>query len=328
MSTPTQPWDWRKDLLIINPKLRDTREEPCTTTMAVIMALLAHDHPLTRAEICEWMVDVFGYYRRLAFLALWIHDKPSGKTPMLKDLHRELDDVYRTYDSPVRLTEGPRRPHEDVTFTVLDSLREQWLGPEPPVDYTNFPFFELPPELRTVIYEMVFEYPKSGLYFASAYHDRPKVRSQNPNDNGDFEGLQPINVRWLPQTKPIKSILRPLLISRDFYAEARPVFFDTNKFCFADLATMSRLIMRMPVSHVQSLRSAEVFSELSGLRRLTIRFDEEYYLSRVPVEHREELADMAFVVGLSRLRGLNEATFIGCPNVEGLVRENMLRKAD
>ncbi|KAK5746427.1 hypothetical protein LTR17_000807 [Elasticomyces elasticus] len=309
------------------------------------MAFLAHDHPLTQAEVCEWLVNNFGYYRHHAFQTLWAHNKDPVKMHEVQNLHSRLDEVYRVYDSPLRVTEGSLRPGEDVRFGISNAFREECFGPKPPVDNTTFPLFELPPELRITIYEMVFEYPRSGFYYASPYHKQPKLRSQDLNDNGHFEGLWPAEIRSLLRPNSIGTILRPLFISREFYNEAKSIFFEVNNFYFASAFTALKVISRMSATHRSYLKSISIthsyddnwneqarledlvgiIGDLPGLRRLTVRFNEQHWLKRWPEYKSLGLGSMCFVRALRGLRGLDEATFIDCPIVEGLVKADMLK---
>jgi hypothetical protein len=91
-------------------------------------------------------------------------------------------------------------------------------------------FWRLPAELRTAIYEFVFQYPASGLLFQN---NKPGFRTatRELNEAIDFDGWGGIwGQSHLMHTISSPEILAPLLVSKRFRQEALPLFFSLNKF--------------------------------------------------------------------------------------------------
>ncbi|KAK5697203.1 hypothetical protein LTR97_007338 [Elasticomyces elasticus] len=128
------------------------------------------------------------------------------------------------------------------------------------MDMKHFPFFELPRELRDKIYQIVFQFPRSGLFFSSPVTKKPIVRSRDLEDDSSFEDIiQDHETRsHILETSAVSDILSPLLVNRQFYREAMPLFYSLNSFNFGCQRTMSTVIARLPRASRKHFRSVGV----------------------------------------------------------------------
>ncbi|KAK4905578.1 hypothetical protein LTR49_025147 [Elasticomyces elasticus] len=128
------------------------------------------------------------------------------------------------------------------------------------VGTTHFPFFELPRELRDRIYQMVFQFPRSGLFFSSLAIKKLIVRSCDLEDDSSFDHvIQDHESRsHIPETSTVPDILSPLLANRQFYREAMPLFYSLNSFDFGCQRTMSTVIARLLRAFREHVRSVGV----------------------------------------------------------------------
>ncbi|KAK5746426.1 hypothetical protein LTR17_000806 [Elasticomyces elasticus] len=209
---------------------RNSSAKPFNATKLVIMALVLSNKGLTQNEVWLWINTTFSYYRT---------DACNKESKRVRKLRRKLPDVYRNYKLPFGTTEAKVRDGDlervDVRYTIAPWMAECFLKlpDDSASDTTTFPFFTLPRELRDVIYTLVFQYPRSGLYIETGdLYRGPKVLSRDLDRNAPYEP-------WLYRYREKKerlyaqhfsSMLSPLLISRQFYVEAMPVFFNVNKF--------------------------------------------------------------------------------------------------
>ncbi|KAK4896584.1 hypothetical protein LTR27_005502 [Elasticomyces elasticus] len=331
------------------PWLETADEPPFSATELVTMALLSSGRPLTRKEICGWLISNFGYYNKLAAEAFWGYTRATGKLLAVHAVHKKLDKAFRQYDLPVHVinvNDGEGEEEEvrykahgaaesTLTIGVSDSCKKK----------QSFPFFRLPAELRNTIYELVFQYPRSGLYFVSSCTTQPRTLSRDLDSLGEFPLAASNRHPWkdLYLAKPVHVILEPLLTSRQFYNEAMPVFFQTNTLYFPDYHSLSATLREVPVAHKDHVRSVSfkmspytwegtmdgdfrTLLMLPDLRQLCIRFDEETWLhggSGVPAHQSVE--EHPCVSILRQLYGLEEAIFLGCPKLQALLKDGLLR---
>ncbi|KAK4951551.1 hypothetical protein LTR10_010527 [Elasticomyces elasticus] len=332
----------------ILPWARNEEKPPFCATDLILMALLSRG-TLTRTEIYRWMVDNFGYYRKLAVKAFSGYNRATGKLLDVHELHRKLGKAFRQYDLPLTVLEDVKMGDEDeveVRYKAHGAAEAMLtIRLTDPGTKQAFPFFRLPAELRNTIYELVFQYPRSGLYFASSCTTQPRTLSRDLDDVGEFPPPASSRKPWedLYLAKPVHVILEPLLTSRQFYNEAMPVFFQINTFHFPNYHTMSATLYEIPVAHKKHIRSVSfklatfiwqakvdenfvALLMLPDLRKMCIRFDEGNWLHGglgVPAHQSIKEHPCAKIRG--QLYGLEEATFIGCPKLQALLKDGMLR---
>ncbi|KAK5711748.1 hypothetical protein LTR15_012343 [Elasticomyces elasticus] len=246
----------RIDVAIL-PWSRNEEEPPFCATDLIVMALLSRGCTLNRKDICKWMVENFGYYRKLAAEAFWGYNRATGKLLDVHEVHHKLDKAFRQYDLPVHVM-NPEGEEVEVKYRAHAAAGSMLSLPkDTTADEPAFPFFRLPAELRNTIYELVFQYPRSGLYLASSCTTQPRTLSRDLDNVGEFPPPASNKNPWkdLYLAKPVHVILEPLLTSRQFYNEAMPVFFQINTLYFPDYYTMSATLREISVAQKEHIRS-------------------------------------------------------------------------
>ncbi|KAK5697202.1 hypothetical protein LTR97_007337 [Elasticomyces elasticus] len=312
MTTP-DPHSVRARITAAIAPWRDSPEKPpFTAVQLVVMALLTSDISLPSKDVWKWTTASFSYYRSLASDASWTvtcHNYEDSDMREVQVLRRELDEVFLNYDLPLIVSSTGTGAQSDlVHYTIHPWKAQTWLAlpGNDAVDTTTFPFFELPAELRNSIYSMVFQYPRSGMYIISPKYNWVGVRSRDLNDATGYEPW-PHQERELLATESTGVILSPLLINRQFYDEAIPVFFSTNTIYFEDHAQLSSIIGGWSEMRRKSVRSIG----FEYKRRFPKReWSEEQRLEAWTVF---EWAEIPRVAALCEIRGLEKVELIGCP---------------
>ncbi|KAK5138281.1 hypothetical protein LTR08_003342 [Meristemomyces frigidus] len=333
---------------------------PFTAKQLFIMALLCEGRTMTIREIMKWTVDHFIHHQVLAFESLFGlcgftgstdfgshnhgNDIDHDRVDRAEEFCRQLNEVPSEFDLPLvieqedNLQNSPRYSisagnGEQVLATVLCLRNFEKV----------FPFFELPAELRNVIYEMVFRYPRSGLCVQfpdpkacfPARAGSANILTRSMDDGID---LTPGNIfsRNQSWTQSIQTILSPLSVSRQLYKEAAPCFYSVNNFRFRNSRAMHTLLLKVPAQHLKHIShitlaysktyhranqrtiiaAFKLLGSLKGLRKLEVYCDERGWSN----------GDYGpWIDALGKIRGLEELKFFGCPTIEGLVKNNMLK---
>ena len=140
-------------------------------TMAV--ACIPRTTPqIWKRQVLQWICDTFRYYKEEAarmFVFLASREHTSCERYNVQELVDGLDAAFDDLDVPIR-----HGPDKVLTVNQYTALREPlyvdtsaariYLSNvvEPTRDWA-FPFLQLPAELRSTIYEMVFSYHKTGI---------------------------------------------------------------------------------------------------------------------------------------------------------------------
>jgi hypothetical protein len=144
---------------------------PFTPKELLVMALVTADGPLPATHILGWVLMNFQFFSICASKAAWkIHLEDDGRECneeddeyWLPDLASEIEQEMIWFDLPLKF--HPKTPTTDCTWSISPANARNLL----PAEIRNKPqlgafrFFELTAELRNIIYEMVFGYPKAGL---------------------------------------------------------------------------------------------------------------------------------------------------------------------
>ncbi|KAK4951553.1 hypothetical protein LTR10_010529 [Elasticomyces elasticus] len=331
MTTPDPVADARESLrarinTAIAPWRTSSEQPPFNTKKLVIMALILSDIALTQKEVWLWMMANFSYYQNIAADALW-NCNNSETQEEAKDLREELGAVYSLYEIPFIITNAAAADRGDVRYTITPLMGEALLHlpGEKLVDNSIFPFFELPAELRDVIYTMVFQYPRSGI---GLHWQGPYVLTRDLDDHSTFDHMRAAVGRTLP-IKKMCDILSPLLISRQFYNEAMPILFDINTFQFESQAHLSRR------KHVRSVGfkwahkgfiyecNLEALTHLPNLKRLALWFDRRRSSDWYGAELAHIWKHSGNMKMLRRVQGLEEIECINLPALQKLMEREM-----
>lgn len=329
---------------VIAPYAESEEEPPFTAQELFVMALLSNDCSMNTKSILRWTFDNFQYCRDLAFASFDDTSSHQDRMPG-KEFRARLRRVPQDFELPL---EAGRPLHyrdgsgsskyyhisvangERVLTTVLGIRKGKGA----------FPFFRLPAELRNVVYEMVFRYPDSGLILVPAVKKAVVVAKSDgygyaveDSDDGTHQKF----------TRPIKDILSPLRLSRQFHDEAMPFFYNVNDFVFINPWNMVGVLHKIPASHREHIRhitvtyrpgynynAAAAFTRLSwlgGLRSLEIFLDEKAFIrdAKRKGNKRTGAMQMPGVPALNKVRGLESVTFHGCPTIEEVLKRKMLK---
>ncbi|KAK5746425.1 hypothetical protein LTR17_000805 [Elasticomyces elasticus] len=368
MTTPDPLADARESLrarinTAIAPWRGSSEEPPFNATKLVIMALISGHEPLTRKEVCTWIAQTFVYYQDIAANVLW--DCTGGRcararkastvsSQFLADgqpaltgvwgqavatFQQMIDGVYLNYELPLLESDVGLAAACDVRYSIAPLMGEAWLDLESTaVDDTTFPFFELPAELRIVIYEMVFQYPKTGLYLPGK-DGIPRALSKKLDATGEW----PIDAIDIPgdtlHTRRLSSILSPLLTSRQFRREAMSIFFDINTFHFHMQYSIAHSLTKMPEVYRKEImsisfgftsigilgegteRAFRALKQLPRLRVLKIYLDHWMWKNSHDRGIVLSWNSMATIDVLRTIRGLEKVECPGCPELQALLQD-------
>ena len=310
---------------------------------------------MTVSNIFTWIFENFKYYRNLALLAFWVRSVrqrawPSNERTVGKDatdFRTKYYEVFWEYEVPL-LDEEKSAGVQEYVVSKTDGLGllDEVLG-EPKYNKA-FPIFELPAKLRDSIYELVLQYPKSGIYVlrSGSWSERRSRRRPRQLALLDRSDDEPFDFQaWTQRVKHsqrhdrphednllrsrlVKSILAPLLSSRQFYSKAMPVFYRINRFHFVNPEAMALALMslarerRKHITHISfkycvSDSTASAFRGLlsiDNLRRLDIHVEPEAF-RKTP--------------RMKKVPGLDEVTFSGdCEGLKGMVRDALLKSKE
>ncbi|KAK4575324.1 hypothetical protein LTR86_001178 [Recurvomyces mirabilis] len=320
----------------------------CITDLDLaVIAILYEDRPLTRKEVYKWIVNNIAYLRNLASEVLWNMSTDSGE---MENSRWCLHEEFVLYNGPLRITsQKTRLEPEAAEYTVSRVLGEKVLDSclydesDVEQDQEPFRFLDLPPEIRKMVYELVFEHREGALCVLGPSPKYLTVMEKNM-DEGSVRSLSDENMLRLP---PVHVTLRPLLTNRQIYQEAHALFFQNNVWRFFDQHNMSIFLQKMPetyrrhVKHIdfryleilcptlQPLDGLRIVFLLPSLTTLTIRMDEEDIQSvldlRKPYCSKEQWVPLLpGILSLRRLRGMKEVTFVDCPILQSLIQEEMM----
>ncbi|KAI7088688.1 hypothetical protein KC356_g3018 [Hortaea werneckii] len=343
-------------------KQRDIRP-PFTPGELFTMAVATARQPVTMQQVLMWIFSNIEYYRNLA-LFTFASEAPLSPTDKLKmdimqGFRMRLKNVPCFYDLGVnKATKDGERDTYTMTAAACEKALYRVVRPVKPLDRGSFRFFDLPPELRNRIYDLVFHYPQDQLVFARIPKGRALLHvRQSPKVavGGEYTCVP---TAW---TSTISDIFAPLLVNKQFYKEARTVFFAINRIFFWNLTVANRILAKMTRfqrQHVHDIaflyqpmaanfrlaESAMAHLAFCGLQKFTLCFSEvlwsKYLTAQVATANvqggpvpvldfviQEKYGDVRDLPGfqtLRALRGLKEVRFAGCPTVESLLREDML----
>lgn len=321
---------------LIEPCMSSQDRPPFSEGELVVMVLYQSGQPLTYYELLERILEMFPYYRKEVVKAAV--DFPGS-------VHRTFSEPFEAalgeYALSIHTLWGDGAGLVTLMATEINvcSALSPHLYQAPTVAAGAAPprlgLLDIPPEVRTMIYELLLEFPKSGirprpinysegrrssreLEMLSRYHNHTATMSDwmaLPSDH-DGHPMAPLH------TKPMQEVLKLFQISKLIRKEAVPIFAQSNKFICRDMAELSALIERPEEGFKEKLSdisfaypsrkrktAAGVLRRLSNLprlKKLTMWFDERDWKRYKNEEGRKEYTDpskyngMAILVGMCR----------------------------
>ena len=326
---------------VIIPWTSSDQEPPFTPPDLLTMALILNNRTMDESEILDSVERNFRYYRILVANAprYWHDDEfEHGESRTFKDLEasNEMSVGFNSYVIPAIATSTG-----EFTLCINEAriYMQQRFGPSPDGD---FPFFRLPAELRSVIYDMVFQYPIGGLLvpYGGGVFETMTQSLTEPFSTAAWHGR-----KWWSHhgyyTQSFSNVLQLLLVNKQIHEEAFPCFFRLNLFYFATCRAaydfLNGLVpyRRQHISRIAihySRRDTEygprVFdylASLPNLQKLYVNIDEDKW--NRPFIGKQ--IDILKIPGLEKLRkvGVEEVIFTGnSPKIAAYLKAEMERR--
>jgi len=333
---------------LLAPWTSSKQKSPFSEVELFAMALLVAGRPMTEKVIFEWIFEHVGYCRQLAYESFYggqhypMYPEPAA-VGSARNLRIAMSNVLGQHDFPVEITVIGGVAHYSMSAANGHRVLAHALG----LNFDrkqSFPFFRLPAELRNTIYELVFQYPKSGLHITGRNSSVARVLTRSTDEDVSFNvaGRQ----HRILATAPIEHILAPLLVSRQLHQETLPFFYNSNKFYFGNHQWMHEVLSKIPDAHRDHIKHVSftyqlydsrdavahftTLGKLQGLRKLEVHLDEERWKEyrtggKRAVKKYEDIAKVPGLRTLGKIRGLEEVIFHGCPTVERILKEGMLK---
>ncbi|KAI6842993.1 hypothetical protein KC340_g11703 [Hortaea werneckii] len=338
----------------IAPYGYNSMKPPFTPDELFTMAIAVNCQPVTKGQVLKWVFTNFKYYRNLVeeeFVdgnpkQFYNNDGLYWRSPETDSgrFRSNINEVPRKHDLYLK-TESMKDGMDKYTMTVASCERSlsKVLRPKQELNRKAFRFLDLPSELRNAIFDLVFQYPRTGLLFATKGQKTAMIDSPADYDTKGWH-----KYGKLERTAKVADVLAPLLVNRQFYEEAKGCFLAVNHFHFSNLRAMSvtlAKISELQRRHIQHLtldygvehydlrdaRKAIALLATCGLKKFNLHLEEDKWkelgtTSRGKVfKHRMDMMNIPGLRRLRTMRGLEEVNFYGCPTVEALIKADMLK---
>lgn len=273
----------------IAPWRKAVEEPPFTPVELIFMALSMRGGEATGERIFLWIGSTFNYYNKLMVEANCYvgprttsrSDRAQRASLAVQDLRSAMAEKLQELDLPLQYYR-PGIMAAPVYRTSTESavhILAPRIGHNTYRRAKTFNFFGLPSELRDIIYDMVFTFPRSGLVLEmhrtwtqdSAEDRKFLVRSRSPNLKFSHTVFLDHRERfssghdWV-KTRSILDILQPLLVCRQFYDEAMPKFYKLNHFHFPTVATLRQSLIKMPSTRRDQLTDISFNYDITNYR--------------------------------------------------------------
>lgn len=337
-----------------------------TAEQLLLMALMHGQCALTLQDAFKWVIRMFPYYQDLLaeihFEGAYFSGPPDDKRKEIKALRSNIIDAVSSFEFPFeRMNDNIQARLDRWICPARDStiLLHSFLGEPDSKPTKGFNFFGLPVEIRDLIYDMVFAYPRCGLIFEWQMDTRLRIkdtfsiRSRSYQHRPDLAEWEPDRAGYWSMnqdtftTGRFKDILAPLMTCRQFHDEAMPAFFRINHFCFWTPVALfaflhnvggrraqhlTQVTLTLTVTGLESpaaVTGVRLLSELEHLRVLSLCFNESRYMAEYDfsiwdTESNDPLRGLTALPELRRIRGLKEVNFVGpCPLLEKALKRSM-----
>lgn len=348
----------------ITPWQQSKEKPPFSYGELIAMALVMTDHPKGARDIMFWVIQHFKYYNKLACYVFTSNRSDDYGTNRSQPKDIEASDFsfkfYRTllnFRLPLHTTcyISQKSPEWTIAPAEARVYLQNALGWKPS---GVFPFFRLPAELRTIIYELVFAYPSVGLYRGTLQGNingkNFMLRSRDFSEPVSFaerEGGhdQCFRMCHVIDTESVSEILSPILTNKQMFQEASHIFYSINTFFFGSVEDILIHIEHLPESRRQHFghiaftynddrsydkhaapRAFKLLADIPNLRKVSINLNEAKLASRY-LHQPEENYDVTKIPGFSvlrKIRGLEAIEFVGdCPKVAAILKAQLTQPA-
>jgi hypothetical protein len=248
---------------------------------------------MTIEDLVDWLWNTFKHYS-LSIKRQGDDILYAATLPRKKFLIDEVRKASRAFSLPAIISQAPlpiRRPVLEISMPAAQIYLQRALKLEPT---GTFPFLRLPPELRDVIYHMMFRFPPSGIELTCVGNERNRVlRAVTKDTVATFSADKWMScVDWSPfglYKEPIQQTLSLLLVNKQIFKEAFSHFYRENVFYFASVDNLGDVLRSLPRYRRQHLtqiafrfeayhsplatRVFRYLASLPNLRKLYIEFD-------------------------------------------------------
>ena len=226
----------------VEPWRSSATKPPFAPDELSVMALILHDEPLSTRDIVRWIFKTFEYFNK-SESRLW--ERVQG-------YFREFNHALTRYELPIEefnCDDGKcKRKLEMPDAGIYVRARfGRWSL------QGTFPILSLPSEVLTIIYEMVFTLPPSGVIYTS-FRDEPhlNLRTLKRDFTKGFSVEAWEHEPWY-EVSPPKELLTLLLANKQLYREAMPIFYSINTFVVFCLHDLEVMLARLPPTRRQHL---------------------------------------------------------------------------
>ncbi|KAK4955634.1 hypothetical protein LTR10_006573 [Elasticomyces elasticus] len=236
----------------------------------VVMATTCSLEPeITDTSILRWILKTFPFYSEEALAAYITASQPRGYGAYgrVEQVVPGITEALGCYDIPLRILTNPTTSQPTYSAPVSPA-RSYLCDLLEPKRKGAFPFFELPPELRNTVYEMLLLFDDRGF---TVRKGRGKVSLRLPCREIDYKpkvNSSPGPARLeLFEAPPLTKILAVVRTCKQIYAEAMPYFYRDNRFNFETADCLATTLPCLPSSRVQHLSSLHLtISTAYGIR--------------------------------------------------------------
>ena len=343
---------------------------PFTVAEIMVMAWVCRKKPhyktISDKEVSGWTFLTFGYYREMALEELYEHSFQECGTTFKE--RSEIHDLAFQRTIQLERIEVPlevcwRNDVEGYSSTVAGAQR--FLNRAVGGELTNFSgFLKLPVEIRVLIYEKVFFCDVDGLQYNDAEFNeaKSKVRGLRLSQRGERpcwdyqEDLTRTTIsrnnywtlrdNYPSATEPTSQLMALLLVNRQIFEEAMPVFYGVNHMHATNLLELTNMLKhcgerRRPhftsisVSYDQSVgpktakKAFRLLKQVKRLRRLEIETTDTTFNEYKRASPLDPSA-VPKLPGIESLRSVRvrELHFtVDCPLIEAYLRPSMVIQA-
>ena len=346
---------------------------PFTVAEMMVMAWVCRKKPrynfVSDKEVSDWTFLTFGYYRVMALEELYEHGFQECERTF--KARSEFHDLVFQRTIQVERMEVPLqacRHNVEMGYSSTLPGARRFLNRTIGGELNTFGgFFKLPVEIRVLIYEKVFFCHVDGLQYIDAeFQPKSKVQGLRLSQRGKRPcwGYQEdwtrtnvsrtvskdkhwaFRMNYPSATEPTSRLMALLLVNRQIFEEAMPVFYGVNHMHAPSLLQLTYMLKhcgerRRPhftsisVSYAQSVgpktanKAFRLLKEVKRLRRLEIETTDTTFDDHKRASPLESNA-VPKLPGIESLRSVRvrELHFtLKCPLIEAYLRPSMVIKA-
>jgi hypothetical protein len=359
----------------VKPYASDTTKPPISVAELMVMAWVCRkndDLAVSDEQISDWIFLTFGYYHQIALKELHRHANQEFhsprwsslpcRTPFLHFIRQRVFQLERL-DFPLSI----KKDHEDEqVFQSTTASSRQFLRRILKAELPSFSrFFQLPPELRMMVYEEVFQVDENCWLqyddeeFNPQYGTcqfRLSVSPNRPKGSLVLNCTKQLNTKMRHEkfrawaTESTSQILALLCANRQIFEEAMPVFYNINTFAVPDIHGLSDMLLhcgarrrpfftsiafRFTPSYgtardgpKASIKAFDLLKDVKCLRSLKVCVSDNDFLKGPGAKFVARYSSVGRIPGirlLSEVRVLKLDTGSNCPLIDAYLRPKMLK---